>query len=385
LPTGKVLVAGGRKTHPGVSLRSAELYDPTTGTWSTTGSLDTGRVFHTATLLLDGKVLVAGGKRTDISLESAELYDPATGTWSPAGNFDTGRVFHTATLLLDGKVLVAGGRSSDSAELASAELYDPATGIWSPTSSLHTARYDHTATLLPNGMVLVAGGNPGELASCELYDPATGSWSIADSLNNGRADDVETRLPNGMVLVAGGTSLDPDSCELYDPASNTWSFTGSLNTPRKDHAATLLLDGMVLVTGGGFVGGVPIASAELFDPGIVAPTRVDGRGTINSQGDRVSFHIHASQSNDSTSTDSFSFCDPVAGVCLTNAELRSLSINGNTADFAGTARLDGGTKVGYSVSVTDNGEPGTSDTISITLNDGYSVSGILTSGDIRIY
>src|SRR2546423_9243572 len=107
-------------------------------------------------------VLVAGGSETGIYLASAELYDPATGTWSPAGSFDTGRVFHTATLLADGKVLVAAGRGRDSGfiELASAELYDPATGTWSATGSLSTARYDHTATLMPNGIVVVAGGRP---------------------------------------------------------------------------------------------------------------------------------------------------------------------------------------------------------------------------------
>ncbi len=154
---------------------------------------------------------------------------------------------------------------------------------------------------------------------------------------------------------------------------------------RKDHAATLLLNGMVLVTGGALNHKAALASAELYDPGIVVATKVDGRGTINSQGDRVTFHFRASQSDDSTSADYFSFCDPAAGVCLTNAGIRNLSINGNTAEFNGTAQLDDGTKVRYSVSVTDNGKPGTLDTISINLSDGYSAGGMLVTGDIRIY
>jgi hypothetical protein len=180
-------------------------------------------------------------------------------------------------------VLVAGGRGSGDVTLASAELYDPATGTWSATGSLNTARYDHTATLLPNGTVVVAGGEPEELVSAELYDPATGTWSVTGSLNDGRADSVETLLLNGMALVADGTSWDLSSAELYDPATGTWSLTGSLNQARKDHAATLLLNGMVLVTGGAFAGGVPLASAELYDPGTAITLSAAGHkvGGIN--------------------------------------------------------------------------------------------------------
>jgi len=385
LPNGMVLVAGGSETDPGPSLASAELYHPATGTWSPTGSLGTARLYHTATLLLNGMVLVAAGNNTGFYLASAELYDPATGAWADTGSLTTEREFHTATLLPNGKVLVTGGRDSGKVELASAELYNPATGTWSATGSLHTARYDHTATLLPNGMVLVAGGNPDELDSAELYDPATGNWSATDSLNDGRADHVDTLLLNGKVLVAGGTNFEIDTAELYDPATGTWSLTGSLNTMRKDHAATLLLNGMVLVTGGALIHKTALATAELYDPGIVVATTVDGRGSIHREDNRVTFQFRVSQSDDSTSADYFSFCDPAAGVCSTNAKIRNLSIKGNTAEFSGTVQLDDGDEVRYSVSVTDNGEPGTLDTISINLSDGYSAGGTLTTGDIRIY
>jgi hypothetical protein len=187
------------------------------------------------------------------------------------------------------------------------------------------------------------------------------------------------------VLLAGGTNLDIDTAEIYDPVTGTWSLTGSLNTMRKDHAATLLLNGMVLVTGGALIHKSALASAEIYDPGIVVATKVDGNGTINRHGDRVTFQFHASQPNNSTSADYFSFCDPAAGVCLTNAGIRNLSINGDTADFSGTAQLDDETKVRYSVNVTDNGSPGTLDSISINLSNGYFAGGMLVTGDIRIH
>ena len=128
------------------------------GTWAPTGSLNIARGSHTATLLSNGKVLVAGGYGFSGILASAELYDPETGIWSVTGSLNTARYYHTATLLPNGMVLVAGGSGTGNNDLASTELYDPETGSWSSTGSLNTARFLHTATLLSNGMVLVAAG-----------------------------------------------------------------------------------------------------------------------------------------------------------------------------------------------------------------------------------
>src|SRR5207249_11438090 len=118
--------------------------------------MTTNRYYHTATLLPNGKVLVAGGKTGGVTLSSTELFDPATGTWTKTGPLNFARYFHSATLLLNGQVLVAGGYGGN--VLSSAELYDPATGKWTATNAMSTPRGNHTATLLRNGRVFVAGG-----------------------------------------------------------------------------------------------------------------------------------------------------------------------------------------------------------------------------------
>lgn len=172
----------------------------------------------------------------------------ASWVWRGGGRLNNPRSNHTAALLPDGKVLVAGG--ADGGPLASAELYDPATNRWSFTGSLHTTRQLHTATSLQNGMVLVAAGQSNGVlsGSAELYDPASGSWTVTGSLNTARQMHTATLLQNGMVLVTGGqdSSGFTASAELYDPASGSWTVTGSLTFARVWHTATRLANGMVL-------------------------------------------------------------------------------------------------------------------------------------------
>ncbi len=266
LPGGKVLVSGGLGCCFGVELGSSELYDPTTKTWSKTGSLNIRRLAHSATLLPNGKILVAGGTGggTSGSAElSAELYDPDTGTWSITGNLNTPRVSHSATLLQNGKVLVAGGVDGAGITTDSAELYDPATGTWTTTGNLNTPRRNRSATLLPNGKVLVAGGSgdAGLLDSAEIYDPETATWNATGSLNSpGRG--LAILLSSGKVLVVGG-----DAAELYNPETGTWSPTAGLNAPRSSHTATLLPEGRVLVAGGSSTSlAGTLNSSELYDP-----------------------------------------------------------------------------------------------------------------------
>jgi hypothetical protein len=224
------------------------------GTFVTTGSMSTARTIHTATLLNNGQVLIAGGNNSVGNLASAELYNPVTGTFTPTGSMTTARNYQTATLLNNGMVLIAGGQGGST--LASAELYDPATGTFTSTGSMTTARILNTATLLNNGMVLVAGGNgtgTGAAATAELYDPATGTFTSTGSMTTARAFHTATLLNNGMVLVAGGELNNTyfSTAELYDPATGTFTSTGSMATARGAHTATLLNTGMVLVAGGG--------------------------------------------------------------------------------------------------------------------------------------
>lgn len=242
-------------------------------TWTPTASMHTARTGATATLLLDGRVLVAGGCGTsgcappEGALAGAEIYSPATGAWMPTGNLNTARGNHTATLLPGGRVLVAGGYDASGHVLARAEIYDPGTGTWASTGALNIARSGQTATLLPSGQVLVAGGSDAAghaLASAELYNPATGTWTATGHMNVGRDGHTATLLPNGQVLVAGGGT---SSAELYNPATGTWTLTGAMSTARVNHTATLLSSGQVLVAGGCCDNtGSPLGTVELYNP-----------------------------------------------------------------------------------------------------------------------
>jgi N-acetylneuraminic acid mutarotase len=269
LPNGTVLVAGGYNSVWPFAQPSAELFNPATNGWRSAGSLANERRHHTATLLPNGKVLAVGGSNNNTALASTELYDPATDRWSAAAPLTAMRSLHTATLLANGKLLVVGGIGTG--DLASAELYDPSTNSWSAAGSMSNARRNHTATLLPNGKVLIVGGIEGSTmpASAELYDPVTNSWSAAGALTTARIGHSATLLPNGTVLVAGGYINMGDrflaSTELYDPATNSWSAGGDLAAARASHTATLLPNGVLQVAGGHSYATYAIAGAEQYD------------------------------------------------------------------------------------------------------------------------
>lgn len=243
--------------------------------WGLTGDMNTARVLHSATLLADGRVLVAGGRGSS-ALDSAELYDPISGNWTATGKMLTARMGHTATLLPDGRVLVVGGITGASSVGSSPylldEIYDPHSGAWVAAGPLRSTdesyRYGHRATPLPSGGVLVTGGwswNEDTHADSLLYHPPTASPEVIYG-PKGFAQHQATLLRDGRVLVTGGWRFaspawvaDADALVL-DPVERTWIPMSPLAHARVDHTATLLSDGTVLVVGGGSV------DSELFDP-----------------------------------------------------------------------------------------------------------------------
>jgi hypothetical protein len=300
LPDGKVLIAGGGVTNATGSLADptligAELYDPDTGTFSATGNLTTPRAIHTATLLNNGTVLIAGGLQqpADVFLASAELYDPSTGVFTATGNM-TGPWADTATLLANGKVLITRDDLVTPLYVSSADLYDPSTGTFTSAGYLSANHTAPTATLIVNGKVLIGGGDYGDGDGgsdiAELYDPASGAFSGIGNMTAGREQDTATLLSDGSVLFAGGhNTVDlAASAEIFDPFKVTFTRTAAMPTARELHTATLLRDGRVLIAGGDderyWIPETILSSAELYTPAVLAPAPVlfslsgDGRG-----------------------------------------------------------------------------------------------------------
>jgi galactose oxidase-like protein len=272
LPNGKVLIAGGTPDAGMSFLSSTDLYDPGTNTFAaSTPTMNTARENATATLMPNGKVMIAGGQNDSSALSSTELYDPVTNTFAASTlTMNAARAFATATLLPNGKVLIAGGVGF-SGVLSSTELYDPVTNSFAASAAMNVARELATATLLPNGKVLVSGGlnNVGtSLGSTELYDLATNTFAAAPVMNTARFAATATLFPNGKVLIAGGQGNAGllGGTELYDSATNTFAAsTPPMNVARENATATLLPNGKVVIAGGGGNGSV-LGSTELYTP-----------------------------------------------------------------------------------------------------------------------
>ena len=281
LKNGKVLVAGGLGIS-GIVLGGAELYDPTTGVWSSAGSLSVARYAHTATLLSNGNVLVTGGCTATGCITNtavSELYDPTTNTWSTTGSLGTARAYQTALLLKTGKVLVIGGLGP----LTSCELYNAATGTWSSAASTNAGRYLHTSTMLSDGKVLVTGGASGKypVLSTEIYDPTTNTWTLSGNMTIGRYAHAATLLSDGTILVAGGygqsiscgkdcTGYVPtNKADIYSESTGAFTAAANLSQALAYYSMTPLTSGRALENGGSATTSVcctVVNTAQVYTP-----------------------------------------------------------------------------------------------------------------------
>ena len=254
LNSGLVLVAGGRAIYPGIGeypSSNADLYNPYSNTWQSTGSLATPRYQFAATRLASGKVLVCGGWDYYDMLSGAEVYDPATGAWSFAGGMGDRRSNHRATLLQSGKVLVTGGslevRNGPDVTFpgaTTAALYDPDANSWSSGGNVGHDTNGSLPVLLYSGEVMLLSGN-----RVDFYDPATNTWRQGPSMPG--FGGSATRLYSGEVLVVGAGSEGNDTF-LYNPYSGQWRSGPPTNEPHYLRpTATLLYSGEVLIAGGG--------------------------------------------------------------------------------------------------------------------------------------
>ncbi|HXP80566.1 MAG TPA: kelch repeat-containing protein [Verrucomicrobiae bacterium] len=259
LADGRLLLTGGENATFQVN-SSAEIFDPATSRFSITGSMSQGRVGHTATLLSDGNVLIVGG-----GSPTAELFNPTTGTFSPtSSNPNLARTYHTATLLRNGKVLIAGGQIPGQQDTSTVELYDPTAETFTLAGNMSGPRYNHTATLLNDGRVLIAdgitqAGSPGNgVGPDDVYDPSTGLFTQVGLRS---LIEQQTISPFDSVLLADGRVL-ADSQTIFDPILNTLSTISSLvnlDAILQDYKFALLPNGQVFATSNFY-------PTYLFDP-----------------------------------------------------------------------------------------------------------------------
>ncbi|HSB11727.1 MAG TPA: kelch repeat-containing protein [Blastocatellia bacterium] len=271
LQDGNVLIFGGLNG-PREALTVTELYDPATGRWSASGELRVGRLGSAAAMLADGRVFVVGGSMEALRFEGkpkiAEIYDPASGQWKKSGKMKKGRVMATATLLGDGRVLVAGG---DESEGGTYQIYDPNSQSFTAREPMPLRLHGHSATLLADGRVLIAGGATGSnffdendepQARAFLFDPVFNAWSETGPMRDPRSRHKAVLLPQtGEVLV-----IDDNHAELYDPGTGAWRRTDDLRSTHRGASITLLFDGRVLVTGGVVSDGAGNPRVEIFSP-----------------------------------------------------------------------------------------------------------------------
>jgi len=277
LPDGKILIAGGYKTSPSLSHATAEIYDPISGLIAPTGAMIDRRQCHNAVALTDGTVLLVGGNNeTGTSLNSAEIYHPTTGQFLLTAGMTEARTCAMSTLLPNGKVLVAGGYDTAGTYSDTAEIYDPEFQTFSAPIQMHFARSCHAQVLMRNGLVLMSTGCAAT-ENAELFDYRDNSFKVIDNLSTQRKYPFFELLPNGTVFITGGAAngFDVATAEIYTPSYSGGKggfrlVAGTLGTGRWRGAHGLMPDGKVLLMGGATAvsggGSIYLNSAEFFDP-----------------------------------------------------------------------------------------------------------------------
>ncbi len=272
LPSGKVIFPGGRVVGDGAS--TAQLFDPTTKTWTAGPSMANRHREHTATALTDGRVVVIGSHSPFTGgTSSVEIFDESTGAWTNGPNLTRRRGGHTAIRLGSGKVLIFGGQDDATDDLSFAEVIDA-------TASTATRTADAPSwvpvpatpgTLLPSGKVLFT-----HKSFAEIYDPTLDTWATASVAPKLLQGFTLTTLASGKVLLAGGfvNDLSGNTYEsgayLFDETAGSWTATSSMASPRSEHGALLLPSVGTVLVAGGSVGAGGVSSAELYRPGDLA-------------------------------------------------------------------------------------------------------------------
>jgi hypothetical protein len=316
LPNGQVLVAGG-KSATGI-LASAEIYNPSTREWTVTGSMATPRIGHQATLLPGGQVLVSGGDNTTGALASAELYNPSTGKWTTTGSMTIPRTLHGATLLLNGQVLVAAGNNTVGSTGNTAEVYNPSAGTWRATGSMQSF-HPFMLVLLPDGRALAVDDSGNVNAPGEVYNPSTGQWSLTAAMYYAHSGAAAVLLPNGDVL-AYGNHFACYAGQFFNPSADTWSRTnGQCGTRISLGPLVLLGTAKVLLAGGNIIysgKSSSVARANLYDP---STNTWLGTGALNQ--DRTAHTLTRLLNGQTLAAGGFVNVESGAATFLTSAEL----------------------------------------------------------------
>jgi N-acetylneuraminic acid mutarotase len=269
LSNGRVLLVGGDALN---GYKTSEVFDPSDGAWTVAADLNIPRWYGEVTALADGRVLIAGGVPPGgvNYLRAAEIYDPTRNTWTITGSMVQARPWFTMATLRDGTVLAAGGHYAN----ITSEVYNPVTGTWSKKSSATVtgAEQQFTLTVLRDGRALAVGG----LYTHHLYDPISKTWRATAPPDVTAYFTTATLLQDATVLVAGTDYCCSASSNAFHPSTETWLLTGALvQRPRQHHSAALLNDGRVLVVGGYYEGPpcnegtcttYELQSAEIFTP-----------------------------------------------------------------------------------------------------------------------